>query len=191
MQNRTEIAQKTKQWFLISGVFTLVLGIMAVIVPLRSSLFLDVWIGAVFSVAGLIQAVHAFWSRKWGGFYFEACGGVLYLMVGMMLLANPGVGVQSVTLLLALLLVMQGMVQLSLSAELQTIFSKTWMFASGCAAMTLGILTWTRWPSSALWLVALFVGIHLLLRGWSIVTLALPGSLPPNANNLATAPEPA
>ena len=190
MQNSTENAQKNKRWFFISGILTIILAALAVIVPLRSSLLWDVWIGGVFSMAGLIQALHAFWSRKWGGFYFEACGGVLYLMVGMMLLANPGTGVQSVILLLALLLIMQGMVHISLSAGLQTIFSKSWMFASGCAAMTLGVLTWTRWPSSALWLITLFVGIHLLLRGWSIVTLALPGTLPPNTQNLATAPEP-
>lgn len=173
MEDRTKALQKNWRWFFVSGTLTLVLGALAIIVPLRASLAFDIGIGTVFACAGLIQAVHSFWSRGWGGFYFESIGGVLYLLVGIMLLGNPGAGVQMVTLLLALLLIMQGMVQISLSSELQQKPSKSWMFTSGVAAVGLGVLIWSQWPSGVLWLVGLFIGIHLLLRGWSIVILAL------------------
>ncbi len=106
-----------------------------------------------------------------------------------MLLGNPGAGVLMVTLLLALLLIMQGMVQISLSSELQSKLGKGWLFASGVAAVLLGVLTWMQWPSSALWLVGLFVGIHLLLRGWSIVILALSGHLVTRKETIVPIPE--
>ena len=175
MDDRIRPFPKNRQWLLLSGILTLILGIFAIIVPLRASLVFEVGIGMIFIIVGLIQASHSFWARGWGGFYFEALGGVLYLLVGIMLLGNPGAGVQMVTLMLALLLIMQGMVQISLSSELQSRLSKVWMFISGAAAIFLGVLTWKHWPSDALWLIGLFVGIHLLLRGFSIVGLALSG----------------
>ena len=173
MEARTKALQKNRQWFLVSGILTVILGTLAISVPFWSSLVFYTGIGGIFYVIGLIQTIHASWSRKWGGFYFESLGGVLYLLVGMVLLGNPGAGVRMVTLFVALLLITQGMVQISLSSELLPMLSKGWMFTSGVAAVLLGLLTWMQWPDSALWLTGLFVGIHLLLRGWSLVIMAV------------------
>ena len=189
MEDRTKALQKHWRWLFLSGMLTLVLGVLAIIVPLRSSLAFDIGIGTVFACAGLIQAVHSFWSLGWGGFYFESLGGVLYLLVGIMLLGNPGAGVKTVTLLLALLLIMQGMIQFILSSELKQKLSKGWMFTSGVAAVGLGVLIWSQWPSGALWLVGLFIGIHLLLRGCSIVTIALSERLATGKETLVLTPE--
>ena len=189
MDNLTKALQKHWRWFFVSGMLTLVLGTLAIIVPLRASLAFDIGIGAIFACVGLIQTLHSFWSRGWGGFYFESIGGLLYLLVGIMLLGNPGAGVKTVTLLLALLLIMQGMIQFILSSELKQKLSKGWMFTSGVAAVGLGVLIWSQWPSGALWLVGLFIGIHLLLRGWSIVTIALSERLPTGKETLVLTPE--
>ena len=189
MDNLTKALQKHWRWFFVSGMLTLVLGTLAIIVPLRASLAFDIGIGAIFVFAGLIQAVHSFWSLGWGGFYFESLGGVLYLLVGIMLLGNPGDGVRTVTLLLALLLIMQGMIQFSLSSELQSQLSKGWMFTSGIAAVGLGVLIWSQWPSGSLWLVGLFIGIHLVLRGWSTVILSMSRRLLTAKETIMPAPE--
>ncbi len=159
-------------WFFVLGIVTLALGTLAVFASFGSSLAFEVWIGMIFVVVGVVQAVDSFWPRRWPGFFFELFGGVYYLLVGLMLLANPNSGVVMFTLLLALLLIMQGMVQFGLASELQP-RPKAWMFASGTAAVLLGVLIWMQWPSNAFWLVGLLVGVHLLLRGWSVVVLAL------------------
>ncbi len=164
---------KSWLWFFVLGIITLVLGTLAVVVSFGSSLAFEVWIGMIFVVVGVVQAVDSFWPRRWPGFFFELFGGVYYLLVGLMLLANPNSGVVMFTLLLALLLIMQGMVQFGLASELQPGLSRAWMFASGTAAVLLGVVIWVRWPSNASWLVGLLVGVHLLLRGWSVVVLAL------------------
>lgn len=160
-------------WFFVLGIITIGLGVLAAIAPLNSSLTFEIWIGVIFIIAGLAQALHAFWSRRWGGFFFELFGAVHYLLVGLMLLANPGTGVIMLTLLLAMLFIMQGMVQFAMSAQLQPKPSRDWMFISGFVAVLLGVLTWTHWPGSTLWLIGLFVGIHLLFRGWSVIHLAI------------------
>ena len=76
-------------------------------------------------------------------------------------------------LLLAVLLIMQGMVQFSLVSQLHPDIGRSWMLISGVLAVFLGVLIWAQWPSSAYWMIGLFVGIHLLFRGVSIVDLGL------------------
>jgi len=166
-------SHKNWQWFFVLGIVTLALGTLAVLASFGSSLAFEVWIGVVFVVVGVVQTLDSFWTRRWGKVSFELFGGVHYLLVGMMLLANPGSGVVLFTLLLALLLIMQGMIQFGLASELQPKLSKACMCASGTAAVLLGVLIWMGWPSNASWLIGLFVGVHLLSRGCSEVVVAL------------------
>ena len=90
-----------------------------------------------------------------------------------MLLANAGSGEVTITLLVALLLIMQGMVQFALSSELGSTLSRSCMFASGTVAVLLGVLIWLQWPSGDTLMVGVCVGIHLLLRGFSVLVLAV------------------
>jgi uncharacterized membrane protein HdeD (DUF308 family) len=54
---------------------------------------------------------------------------------------------------------------------------------NGVVDLFLGVFIWREWPGSSLWVIGLFVGIDLLLHGWSWIFLAL--SAKPNR---ATAP---
>ena len=44
---------------------------------------------------------------------------------------------------------------------------------TGVVDLILGVFIWNRWPESSLWVIGLFVGIDLLVHGWSNVILAL------------------
>src|SRR5215470_17075640 len=53
---------------------------------------------------------------------------------------------------------------------------------NGVISLVLGILIWRRWPVSGLWVISLFVGIEMLLNGWSLVMLSMAGrNLPEEA----------
>jgi len=168
-----EYLDKDLRSLLVIGGASIVLGTLAIIAPFQASLDFEVWIGTTFLVVGIGHAIHSFWSRRWGGFFFQIFGGVHYLLVGLMLLANTGSGEATTTLLLALLLIMQGMVQFSLSSELEPKLSRICLFASGTVAVLLGVLIWLQWPSGATAMVGVCVGIHLQLRGFSVLVLAV------------------
>jgi len=157
---------------LVIGGASLILGTLAIVAPFQSSLNFEIWIGITFILVGAGHAIHSFWSRIWGGFFFQLFGGVHYLLIGLMLLGTAGSGAATFTLLLALLLIMQGMVQFGLSSELESKLSRTCMFASGTVAVLLGVLIWLQWPSGATLMIGVCVGIHLLLRGFSVLVLA-------------------
>ena len=48
-----------------------------------------------------------------------------------------------------------------------------WALLSGVVTLILGILIWREWPEISLWIIGLYVGIHLVFIGWSWVMLAL------------------
>jgi len=48
-----------------------------------------------------------------------------------------------------------------------------WGRFHGVISLILGISIWQRWPYSGLWVIGLFVGIEMLLNGWSLVMLSL------------------
>ena len=57
-----------------------------------------------------------------------------------------------------------------------------WPLLSGVIDLVLGILIWQELPTSALWVIGLFVGINIIIRGvnWIALGLAL-RSLPRTA----------
>ena len=189
MDNRTKTLQKHWRWLFALGATTLGLGALAIVIPFVAILTFEITIGTIFIVGGAAHALYSFWAREWGGFLFELLGGILYLLVGLMLLGNPGGGVLMLALLVAILLIMQGVVQLVLSFELRPMFSWSWMFTSGIVALLLGILIWAPWPSTDFWLIGLFVGISLLFSGWSTVILALSTQYPAEHQPATAAPE--
>ena len=48
-----------------------------------------------------------------------------------------------------------------------------WLLLHGVVNVLLGIAIWRQWPLSGLWVIGLFVGIDMLLNGWSLVMLGL------------------
>ena len=189
MEDRTMALQKHWRWLFALGSVSLALGVLAIIAPFVSALTFEVAIGSIFILGGIAHAIYSFWAREWGGFLFELFGGILYLLVGLTLWANPGGGVLLVALLLAILLVMQGVVQVALSFELRPMFSWSWIFISGIISLLLGAFIWLPWPGSSFGLIGLLVAISLLFRGWSTVILGLSTRFPSEHEPAATVPE--
>lgn len=161
------------RWLLVLGVSTIVLGVIAGITSFQPNLTFEIWVGLIFVAFGLGHALCSFWSRSWGGFYFELFGATYYILIGLMLLANPSIGLQALILVLAMLFIMQGMVQYALASESPDNITKNWMIISASLAVVLGVFIWLQWPSNTYWLIGLFVSIHLLFRGLSVIFLAL------------------
>ncbi|HYV57461.1 MAG TPA: HdeD family acid-resistance protein [Candidatus Nitrosopolaris sp.] len=152
------------------GIASLILGTVALgasgIVTLASVLFF----GWMLVFGGAVQAVHAFWFRRWGGFFRHLLGGVLGIVVGGLLVARPLAGAESITLLLAAFFVVGGAFRI-MSALAVRFPSWGWTLMSGVITLLLGIIIWRQWPISGLWVIGTFVGIDLIFDGWSLVML--------------------
>ncbi len=121
--------------------------------------------------AGFIQCGHAFYARGWEGFWLQLGVGLLSIVGGFLLMYDPAVGAISLTLLIALLLISQGILRIYLSLKKRFAHWK-WVLFNGIAALILGILILLEWPSSGLYIIGLFVGIDLIFSGWALIMMS-------------------
>jgi uncharacterized membrane protein HdeD (DUF308 family) len=166
----------SRGWLVFLGIILIVAGIAAIGMPLVASLAVELFIGWILVVSGIMQSIYSFSSRRWGRFFMRLLAGLLYLVAGIMLLVHPLRGILTLTLLLGILFVLEGLCKIIGSLQIRAIPNWGHLFWSGVLALIIGILIWRGWPSSAAWAIGLLVGVNTLFRGWAMIALA--GVLP-------------
>jgi uncharacterized membrane protein HdeD (DUF308 family) len=172
-----------RTWFLILGIALIILGSIAIgsaeLMTVVSVLFL----GWLLIFAGLFEIVHGFARRAWGGFIVNLMGGLLYSVTGFLMISHPGVAAITLTLMLAIMLIVAGTFRLFVAFSTQ-IHHRGWLILNGAISLILGFCILDSWPVSGFWVIGLFIGIDMIFDGWTEVMLALSSG----ANGAATTP---
>lgn len=102
--------RKVLMW---AGGIMLALGVVALLVPVVTSLVVGFVIGWFLFLAGAVGVAGAFSFRGTGLFAWQLLGGLLPLVAGALLIVFPEQGVIALTLLVALAFLATGVAQLS------------------------------------------------------------------------------
>lgn len=172
-------------WFLALGVVLILIGLAAMGAPLVATLATMLFFGWLLLVSGVLQIVHAFWARRWGGFFVQLLVGVLELVVGGLIVDNPAPAGAAVTMLMAAFFVVGGIFRM-FAALAYPFDGRGWLFLGGLVNLILGMMIWKSWPESTLSIIGLFVGIDLLIHGWWLVMLSLSVKSMPTTTAAAT-----
>jgi uncharacterized membrane protein HdeD (DUF308 family) len=123
-------------------------------------------------VAGLITT---FMARHAPGFWWSLLSAVLGVAAGLVLLARPVVGAVSLTLLLIVFFIIEGVVSIMYAFEHKKELSGkwAWMMVSGIIDLVLAAMIWAGLPSTAEWALGLLVGINMLFGGSALIAMAL------------------
>lgn len=160
--------------FLAQGIVMMVLGALAVVVPILATLAVEIFVGWLFFVAGLFRAVWVWRSRQTPGFAWSLLTAVLAIVLGLVLILRPLAGVLTLTMVLVAFFVIEGIASIIGAIEhRQHLRSWGWVLFSGIVDLLLAYLIWAGWPSSASWAIGLLVGINMLFLGLSLVMTAL------------------
>jgi uncharacterized membrane protein HdeD (DUF308 family) len=159
-------------WFLVLGVLEIILGTAALGASVFMTLVSVIFFGWLLLAGGVLSAGHAFWRKQWKGFFLDLVTGVLYVVAGFMIVANPTAAAVSLTLLIAMFLLISGIVRIvvALTGHLE---HSAWVLLNGVITTVLGVLIWRQWPVSGFWVIGLFIGIEMVIYGWSLVMLSL------------------
>src|SRR5690242_12472553 len=84
--------------FLAQGIIMMVLGVFAVIWPQISTLAVDLYVGWMFLISGLIGLFTMFAASSAAGFLWSLLTAALSLFLGVLLLSHPVEGAVSLTL---------------------------------------------------------------------------------------------
>jgi len=173
--NGTTIPQDIKGssgWLLALGIIYVIMGFLIIGTPVAATLAIDLLIGIVLIIGGLISIVESFLAGDWKRFLFIFLSGVLYVVVGALLLKNPMAAILTLTLLLAAFLIVEGIFKVIHAFQLKPLPSWIWLFISGAASVILGLMVWAGFPERSTFILGLLVGIAFLMNGISMVMVA-------------------
>jgi uncharacterized membrane protein HdeD (DUF308 family) len=159
-------------WLLALGILMVVLGTIALFIMPAATIGTVLVLGWLLVISGVIEAVHAFRVRKWGGIFLHLIGGILGVLIGLLIVTHPVAGALAWTLLFASFFTVIGIFRLIAAIRLK-FPNWGWAAFDGTITLLLGIILWVDWPWSGLWYLGLAVGVSLILRGWSYVMFAL------------------
>jgi len=165
--------RKASGWSLLCGILMFILGILAISLPLASSIGIVIVLAWLILFAGISHLIFAFQSHSVGGFLWQVLLAVLYGIAGIYMLMNPLLGVLSLTLVLAIFLLVEGILEIALYFGIRRLRHAGWVLFDGIVTLILGILIWAQWPSSSVWVIGTLVGISLMFSGISRFMLSL------------------
>src|SRR5215510_13749127 len=165
------------QIFLTQGVIMVILGVLAVVWPRISTIAVDVYVGWLFLLSGVVGLASMFLAQNVQAFLWSLLTAALSLFVGVLLLWHPTEGAVSLTLVLIALFIVEGVIQIAASLSYRDVFPNSWgwMMASGVVDLILAALIIRGWPSTAGWALGLIVGVNLISTGLAVIMVALAG----------------
>jgi uncharacterized membrane protein HdeD (DUF308 family) len=139
--------------FLVEGIVLVVLGALAIVVPV----------------------IATFWMRNAPGFWWSLISGVVGIAAGIVLIRWPISGSVSLTLVLIAFFIVEGIVTLMYAFEHRARLSGRWgwMLASGIVDLILAGIIFAGLPETATWALGLLVGINMLFGGTAMIGMAL------------------
>jgi uncharacterized membrane protein HdeD (DUF308 family) len=159
---------------LFQGVAMIVLGLLAVALPVITTLAVAALIGWLLLVGGIWRAIHIFRASHAPGFGWSLALAVLAMALGIMFLLMPLPGVVTLTMLLTALFVLDGVGKILFALDLRKHAREWgWPLASGILDLVLAALITAGWPGTAVWAIGLLVGMNMTFFGIALTVLAV------------------
>jgi len=163
------------KFFLFEGIVLVVLGLAAIMLPLIATIAIAIVVGWVFLLSGIVGLVATFRMRRAPAFWWSLLSGILGVVAGLVLLRWPLSGALSLTFVLTIFLVLEGVISLMFALEHKRELSGRWaiMLVSGVVDLILAGIIFAGLPGTAAWAIGLLVGINMVFGGFALIAMAL------------------
>ncbi len=168
----------TKNWklLLVGGIISVILGIIAILLPPLASVTITLLVGIVLLIGAVGLVAEAISRGTTGHRIWSAILAVVYVIAGVWLIINPAEGTITLTWVLAIFFLIIGLFRLLGGIQGRgKVPNAGWAIISGILAIVLAVLVIANLPSSAAWAIGLLVGIQLLFDGLMLITTAMAG----------------
>lgn len=172
---KTITDQVRARWvsFLLLGIALGLMGALAIALPVISTVATSLTVGILLGVGGVTHVVQAFWTRDWQGFLWNLALGIIQIVGGALIYMQPFAGAVAITMLVAVVLIVQGATQSALALRVRPHDGWGWLLLSGMVAILVGVLLAAHLPAASLATPGTMVGIALIFSGTAYVAIAL------------------
>jgi uncharacterized membrane protein HdeD (DUF308 family) len=154
------------------GIAMLFLGIAAIMMPLLSSLVIEIMIGWLLTLSGGLAVIGSFSLRGTRLFAWELISGLITLVGGLFLLLYPLEGLIALTVLVALVMLMTGMAQAAFALWTRPAQGWVWGGLSALISIALGIYIFIALPEASGVILGLLVGIDFVSTGMALLLIS-------------------
>jgi uncharacterized membrane protein HdeD (DUF308 family) len=172
-QTPAAIVRRASAWSIAWGVLLIILGILAISSPLLAAVAVSLVIAWLIMFAGAVHVVLAFHTHRAGSVIWKLLVGLAYVLLGAYLIAHPLLGVASLTLVLASLFLIEGILDIILFFRMRPLRGSSWVLMDGIITLLLGLLIYIHWPSSSAWAIGTLVGVSMMISGVAGVMVSL------------------
>jgi uncharacterized membrane protein HdeD (DUF308 family) len=167
-----ETVKRHSVWYLIQGALMVVGGIVALVYPIISSFAVVLFLGWILIISGVLQAISLIGAQHVPHFWLQLVSVVLSVIIGVLFLRHPGEGLLTLTLLLIVFFMVEGISKAIFSLTIRPFPNWGWVLASGIIGVLLSFYLWASLPITAIWLLGVFLGIQLICEGAALGYLA-------------------
>jgi uncharacterized membrane protein HdeD (DUF308 family) len=168
-----EMVRKASTVSVLWGVLLIVFGMVAVGLPLLAAVAVSALVAWLIVLAGIVHLMLAFRAHGAGSRIWKLLVGIAYVCFGGYLIVHPLLGVASLTLLLASLFLIEGILDIVLYVKMRPVKGSAWVLIDGIVTLLLGLLIYMQWPSSSGWVIGTLVGISMIISGAARVAMSL------------------
>ncbi len=168
-----EMVRKASTVSIVWGILLIVFGVVAVGLPLLAAVAVNALVAWLIVLAGVVHLMLAFRAHGAGSRIWKVLVGIAYVCFGGYLIVHPLLGVASLTLLLASLFLIEGILDIVLYVKMRAIQGAIWVLIDGIVTLLLGAMIYMQWPSSSAWAIGTLVGISMIISGAARVAMSL------------------
>jgi uncharacterized membrane protein HdeD (DUF308 family) len=150
---------------LLFGIAMVVIGIVALVFPMFSTLVAALFVGWVLLISGGFMFVGSFSIHGTGPFFGALLLSLLSIAAGVFLLFNPLAGAVALTLVVGVIFIFQGAFEMYFAFETRPHSGWVGMLISGLASVALAILIAAGWPGISMVALGILLGVNLLTTG--------------------------
>jgi membrane protein HdeD len=164
-----------KHWYLLlaAGAIAIVGGVAALLNPLAATLTATVLAGWMFVIVGVVLLATLFSEMGWGRRLWTILLGALAVWLGLNILGNPLEGAMTLTLIVGISFLAEGVVKLILAWGTRGTPYFWMVLLSGAISVLLGGMILANFPQSAATILGILLAVDLISTGISMVALSL------------------
>jgi uncharacterized membrane protein HdeD (DUF308 family) len=167
-----ETVKRHSLWYLVQSGLMILAGILALAYPAVSSVAVVFFLGWLLIFGGILQGISLIGARHVPHFWLQLISVVLFVIVGVMFLRNPGESLLTLTLLLIVLFMVEGISKVIFALTIRPLPNWGWVLGSGIIAILLAFYLWASIPVTAVWFIGVLLGIELICEGVALGYLA-------------------
>jgi len=158
------------------GVTLMVLGVIAILAPIASTLVATIVIGIMLIAGGILRLFHGFSENRTQSIVWLVISSLLYIAAGAAVLWRPLIGTLSLAVAVGIFFVVGAISKAIHAYQYRGTHSSGWLLFDAVVSGFLGILLLAGLPMTAFWALGIIVGVDLITAGIAALALSSPRS---------------